>query len=160
MFLHYYLLISLTLLKKNVKLPYMRWCRKKLHYYSWKYKRCPECRKETCRQGAHRWYKKNLEKSRENKRNWKKLNKAKWCASVIQYKTKKLQAMPKWLTSEQIQEIEQFYILRDKLTEETGIRHHVDHQVPLRGKNISGLHVPWNLEILTEKENLKKNNKF
>jgi hypothetical protein len=40
------------------------------------------------------------------------------------------------------------------------IKYHVDHVVPLAGKNISGLHVHTNLEIVPAAQNLRKGNRW
>lgn len=52
------------------------------------------------------------------------------------------------------------YLQAKKITKETGIQHHVDHIIPLKHPDVCGLHVPWNLQILTATENLKKFNSF
>ena len=75
-------------------------------------------------------------------------------------RTKILVQTPPWLTKEQREEIINLYQEAAALTKHTGTQHEVDHIVPLRGKNVSGLHVPWNLQILTEQENRQKSNKF
>jgi hypothetical protein len=66
-------------------------------------------------------------------------------------------ATPEWVDYRSIAKI---YELAANLTFETGEKHHVDHIVPLKGKNVCGLHVPHNLQVITATENLKKGCKF
>jgi 5-methylcytosine-specific restriction endonuclease McrA len=63
------------------------------------------------------------------------------------------------LTQEHIDEMVGFYAQAKKLTRETGVNHEVDHIYPLQGKDCSGLHVPWNLQVLTKQQNTTKNNR-
>lgn len=69
-------------------------------------------------------------------------------------------ACPKWLTPEQTAEIKSLYKQASRTTDSKGNKLHVDHIVPLRGKMVSGLHVPWNLRLMTKRENFRKGPKF
>ena len=72
----------------------------------------------------------------------------------------KLKATPNWLSTDYLKEIEYMYWLCSDLNMVTECKYHVDHIVPLKGKTVCGLHVPWNLQVLPEDINLKKNNKL
>jgi hypothetical protein len=69
----------------------------------------------------------------------------------------KLQRTPSWAD---MAAIKAFYVEARRLTVATGIPHHVDHEIPLQGRLVSGLHVHTNLQILTGSENSKKRNRF
>jgi 5-methylcytosine-specific restriction endonuclease McrA len=46
------------------------------------------------------------------------------------------------------------------MSQTTGERYVVDHIIPLQGEAVCGLHVPWNLRVITQEENLAKSNKL
>jgi hypothetical protein len=109
--------------------------------------------------GKH-YYELNKDQISEQHRQYKKFNRFKFNALNAKRKARKLQATPNWLTSEELDQIEEFYKEAQTLKSVTGKQYHVDHIVPLQGKSVCGLHVPWNLQILEASENIRKSNKL
>lgn len=56
--------------------------------------------------------------------------------------------------------IEAVYAEARRLTAETSVPHHVDHEIPLQGELVSGLHVHNNLRALPARTNILKSNRF
>ena len=79
-------------------------------------------------------------------------------ADTAKRRAAKLQRTPLWLTQTHHKQIDRFYREAAEVSKLVGEFYHVDHIVPLQGKTVSGLHVPWNLQILPAKENLSKGN--
>lgn len=105
----------------------------------------------------------NSNKSSINARtkDWREKNPGQVKANNIKRLVREIKATPKWLTKEQMEEINAFYFLSKELAwlNQDGKPHHVDHIIPLQGKNVCGLHVPWNLQLLSAKDNMIKGNK-
>lgn len=70
------------------------------------------------------------------------------------------QATPKCLTTSQKQSIIDIYKHALDCSIITGEKYHVDHVVPLRGEEVCGLHVPWNLQVLPADINMSKGNRY
>ena len=85
---------------------------------------------------------------------------AKVNAKEVRRKAAKLQRTPPWLTDDDHWIIEQAYELSALRTRITGFAWHVDHVIPLLGKNVSGLHVPLNLQVIPGLDNMSKGNNF
>ena len=69
-------------------------------------------------------------------------------------------ATPPWLTPAQKATMREMYKIAITMTQTTGEQYVVDHIIPLRSDAVCGLHVPWNLRVITQEENLKKSNKL
>ena len=82
--------------------------------------------------------------------------KEKQSTKTYRYRSKKFGEAP-ILTEEEHQRILEIYKECARITEETGILHHVDHIHPI---SKGGKHHPDNLQILTATENIRKGNKL
>ena len=103
---------------------------------------------------------KNKEKHSQYNKEWFLKNKAKACFYAMRRYTSIRNRTPLWLTKDDIWLMQQAYELAQLRTKLFGFKWHVDHIVPLHGKNISGLHVPNNLQVITALENCSKGNNF
>ena len=106
------------------------------------------------------WYKENPDKKLLHRQNYRKNNlESIQKAERLKHLNRRTR-VPTWLTPKQKEQIQNFYILRDEARMLTGEEYHVDHIIPLQGKTVCGLHVPWNLQVLPADINLSKNNRF
>ena len=116
-------------------------------------------KKEEIRAKQNEYRAANYEKILESNTRWRKENPLKAQMNWANYRYRKYRAMPSWLTKEDKADIAEVYKECKQTTEETGVQHHVDHIIPIHGKNVSGLHVAWNLQVVPASYNLSKKNK-
>jgi len=91
---------------------------------------------------------------------WKRANPGKVVANTTKRKKHIKLRTPKWLSAVDFERIQTQYQLAALLTKVTGSPWEVDHDIPLLGGNVSGLHVPANLRAIKRQDNLKKSNHF
>jgi 5-methylcytosine-specific restriction endonuclease McrA len=79
------------------------------------------------------------------------------CEKTMRRLAAKKHRTPPWVSKDDFVPV---YRQCRELSEQLGVEHQVDHIVPLQGKNVSGLHVPWNLQIIPAQANQSKGNRF
>jgi hypothetical protein len=153
-----------------------RWCKEcsKAAKKEW-YEKNAEAEKAKAMQYHYENYEKNKDRIIKRTIEWQRNNKEKYaikskrCYENTKHKkfawqalarAAKRNAVPKWINEELKQEIQKFYVEARLKTRETGTKYEVDHIVPLMGKTVCGLHVPWNLRVITQFENRSKQNSF
>lgn len=100
-----------------------------------------------------------LSEKRKYQKTWSEKNRDWLRANNKSRRRKHRLATPKWLSFRQRKAMLEIYRIARTTTKITGIPYVVDHIVPLQGEDVCGLHVPWNLQVITSEENLKKSNK-
>jgi len=109
--------------------------------------------REANREKVYAYNKKYKENNPEKIKAWQKEyrenNRGIFTAIQAKRRARNLQATPAWVNLEAIKEI---YVQCPK-------GYHVDHIVPLQGKNVCGFHVENNLQYLKAKENIRKGNR-
>lgn len=116
--------------------------------------------KQKARDRTRNWVKANPDRKRAMDKAFNEANPA----LVRSYKAKRRaaerKAAPPWLTETHRAEMAAKYQEAEQLTLATGTEHEVDHILPLQAGCACGLHVPWNLRVLTRDENNRRPRKW
>lgn len=99
---------------------------------------------------AKAYYQSNKERMDNNSLRWLSNNRKDHLHFGKLSKFRKMNRVPYWVNANELREI--YVNCPDRME--------VDHIVPIRGENVSGLHVPWNLQYLTKEDNRSKNNRL
>lgn len=91
---------------------------------------------------------------------YKQRNPHKVRADTVKRRTEKLRRTPAWLTPDDFWMIEQAYDIATARTKIFGFSWHVDHVLPLQGRLVSGLHTPYNLQVIPGVVNVAKANRY
>lgn len=115
---------------------------------------------EGARQKDRERYQREREVKLERAKDYAKRNRPACNARGKLRAERKRRQAPAWLTDLDREHFKLIYEAASALSKEFGVLMHVDHIVPLRGENVSGLHVPWNLQVIPARENHEKSNRF
>jgi hypothetical protein len=105
-------------------------------------------------------YHANIEKERARGSAYFQQNKETHRARVAKYRKARIERTPAWTNESDKLRMKCYYQVAKMRTRETGETWSVDHIVPLQGEGVSGLHVSWNLQVITKSENVAKGNKL
>jgi transposase-like protein len=118
------------------------------------------------RKYSRKWRLKNKDKRKIILQRWNRQNPDRRNMLQAKRRARQLSATPPWLTEDHLASIADVYSEAKRLSELHGCPYHVDHIMPLVGKDYvdgrliqisCGLHVAWNLRAIPQKENITKN---
>ncbi len=116
--------------------------------------------KEKIKGKVKAWVEQNRDRHNAKCARWVRNNVAKVNARTARRYAAKTNATPDWLDLDDRWMIEEAYALAKLRSNLLGVSFEVDHIIPLRGKMVMGLHVPWNLQVVEQRANRLKSNRF
>ena len=118
--------------------------------------------KERETERVKKWRKNNPDTHKRMVKEWREKNAVSYKSYMNQCAIERKHALgkrtPSWLNEGHRMELRSIYHYCQSLRS-IGLKYEVDHIVPLRGKNVSGIHVPWNLLVIPTIENRSKGNR-
>lgn len=102
----------------------------------------------------------NPDKRAKARARWDATNPGATAAAKAANHSARKKRVPTWLSDDDKWMLTQAYALAALRTKIFGFPWHVDHIIPLNGKVVSGLHVPYNVQVIPAVENLRKSNKL
>lgn len=73
------------------------------------------------------------------------------------YVEQKILATPPWVSHKEMMALQ---VEKLRISEQSGIRHVLDHVVPLNHPMVCGLNVPWNIQVVPYWHNSRKSNNY
>ena len=110
----------------------------------------------TAKERGDRWRAANPERVAEIGRASRLKNKGRVTAAKAAYRVRRRKATLDKAYSFEIECVYRYCAALRKI----GLDYEVDHEIPLRGETVSGLHVPWNLQVIHRTANRLKSNKY
>lgn len=149
--------------KNNRETQYASWrkwyeANKKTHHA--RSRRWQQENPEQVKAAAQKWAAENPEKVAAKSKRYRDKNPDKTTAWAVASVARRDKRVPKWLSSDDKWMLREAYALAKLRTELFGFVWEVDHIIPLRGRLVSGLHVPTNVQVIPKALNRAKRNQY
>ena len=139
---------------------WQKWINNNRELHGTRVKRWQDANKDKVRADAKAWVKANPEKVKAKALRHIKKHPDAYTTHAVASVAKRAKRVPQWLTSDDRWMMREAYNLAKLRTHVFGFIWEVDHIIPLRGKLVSGLHVPTNLQVIPKTDNRIKRNYY
>lgn len=114
--------------------------------------------KERIKKARAEWHASNRQQTNDTAKAWRARN-PDACAAHTAIRRKRVRVATPLLSVSDRDEMRQMYRIARRVSRETGSPYHIDHIIPLAGRDVCGLNNPANLQLLPAEVNAAKGNR-